>query len=92
MLARTFGCVRVVWNRTLAARHARYAAERKGTSYAATDRALTAMKKNPELAFLNEVPAVPLQQALRHQQAGATRAPSPAKQEPRPAREGIPAL
>jgi putative transposase len=67
VLARTFGCVRVVWNRTLAARHARYAAEGKGTSYAETDRALTEMKKDPELAFLNEVSSVPLQQALRHQ-------------------------
>ena len=67
MLARTFGCVRVVWNRTLDARHARYATERKGTSYAESDRALTAMKKDPGLAFLNEVSSVPLQQALRHQ-------------------------
>jgi putative transposase len=66
-LARTFGCVRVVWNRTLAARHQRYAAERTSTSYAETDRALTAMKKDPDLAFLNEVSSVPLQQALRHQ-------------------------
>jgi putative transposase len=32
VLARTFGCVRVVWNRTLAARHERYAAEGKSTS------------------------------------------------------------
>ena len=69
MLARTFGCVRVVWNRILAARHARYAAEGKGTSYAETDRTLTAMKREPEPEFLNEVSAVPLQQALRHQQA-----------------------
>ncbi len=45
VLARTFGCVRVVWNRTLAARHARYATESKPTSYAQTDAALTAMKK-----------------------------------------------
>jgi putative transposase len=67
VLVRTFGCVRVVWNRTLAARHARYAAERKGTSYAESDRALTAMKRDPGLAFLNEVSSVPLQQALRHQ-------------------------
>jgi putative transposase len=67
VLARTFGCVRVVWNRTLAARGARYAAEGKRTSYAQTDRALTAMKRDPELAFLNEVSSVPLQQALRHQ-------------------------
>jgi len=64
---RTFGCVRVVWNRTLAARHARWHTERTGTSYAETDRALTAMKKDPDLAFLSDVSSVPLQQALRHQ-------------------------
>ena len=69
MLNRTFGCARVVWNRTLAARRERYATEGKNTSYAETDRALTAMKKDPELAFLSEVSSVPLQQALRHQHA-----------------------
>ena len=67
VLARTFGCVRVVWNRTLAARHARYAVEGKPTSYAQTDAALTAMKKTPGLEWLNEVSSVPLQQTLRHQ-------------------------
>jgi len=72
VLARTFGCVRVVWNRTLAARQARYATERTGTSYAETDRALTAMKRDPDLAFLNEVSSVPLQQTLRHQHQAFT--------------------
>ncbi len=67
MLSRTFGCVRVVWNRTLAARHSRWRLERKATSYAESDRTLTAMKKDPDLAFLCEVSCVPLQQALRHQ-------------------------
>jgi len=67
MLNRTFGCVRMVWNRTLAARHARWQQERKSTSYAQTDAALTLLKKDPGLAFLNEVSSVPLQQALRHQ-------------------------
>ena len=67
MLNRTFGCVRVVWNRTLATRHARWHTERKKTSYAQTDAALTAMKTDPDLAFLREVSSVPLQQALRHQ-------------------------
>ena len=67
VLNRTFGCVRVVWNRTLAARQERYATGRVATSYAQTDRALTAMKKDPGLAFLTEVSSVPLQQALRHQ-------------------------
>jgi putative transposase len=32
MLARTFGCVRVVWNRTLAARQMRWATQGLGTS------------------------------------------------------------
>jgi putative transposase len=67
MLARTFGCIRVVWNRTLAARQERWTTQRKGTSYRATDAALTAMKRLPELAWLNQVSSVPLQQALRHQ-------------------------
>jgi putative transposase len=69
MLSRTFGCVRVVWNRTLAARIAQWRAECKGISYAASDRALTLMKTDPDLSFLNQVSSVPLQQALRHQQA-----------------------
>jgi putative transposase len=69
MLSRTFGCVRVVWNRTLAARNAQWRAECKGISYAASDRALTLMKTDPDLSFLNQVSSVPLQQALRHQQA-----------------------
>ena len=54
VLTRTFGCVLVVWNRTLAARHRRWHADHKGTSYAESDRALTAMKKDPELAFLSD--------------------------------------
>jgi putative transposase len=67
MPARTFGCVRVVWNRTLAARDARYATEGAHTSYRETNAGLTAMKRLPELAWLNEVSSVPLQQTLRHQ-------------------------
>jgi putative transposase len=72
VLNRTFGCVRVVWNRTLAARQARWHLAGKGTSYAQSDRALTAMKKDPALAFLSEVSCVPLQQALRHQHQAFT--------------------
>jgi putative transposase len=69
LLNRTFGCVRVVGNRTLAARQAAYATERKSISYAQSDAALTVMKRDPELAWLGEVSCVPLQQALRHQHA-----------------------
>lgn len=64
LLNRTFGCIRVVWKRTLAQRDARWSAEPRSTSYAGTDRALTAWKKTPELAFLTEVSSIPLQQAL----------------------------
>ena len=66
LLNRTFGCIRVVWNRTLAERHARYHVEGVSTSYKQTDAALTEWKKTPELTFLAEVSSVPLQQALRH--------------------------
>jgi putative transposase len=72
MLTRTLGCIRVVWNRTLAARHARWQHQREGTSYAQTDAALTAMKREQDLAFLSEVSSVPLQQALRHQHQAFT--------------------
>jgi putative transposase len=34
MLNRTFGCVRVVWNRTLAERERRWQQDRQGTMYA----------------------------------------------------------
>jgi putative transposase len=68
MLNRTFGCVRVVWNTILAARRERYATERAGTSYGQASAELTAMKHDPQRAWLNEVSCVPLQQALRHQQ------------------------
>jgi putative transposase len=69
VLNRTFGCVRVVWNQTLAWRHQRYRTDKTGTTYAQANARLTAMKATEELAWLNEVSSVPLQQAIRHQQA-----------------------
>lgn len=69
MLARTFGCVRAVWNRTLAARRAAYTTEKRSISYGEASAALTGWKRRPELVWLNEVSSVPLQQTLRHQQA-----------------------
>lgn len=67
VLNRTFGCVRLVWNRTLAERHRAYHAEGVKTSYKQTDAALAEWKKTEDLAFLSEVSSVPLQQTLRHQ-------------------------
>lgn len=68
VLNRTFGCVRVVWNRTLAWRHARWYSERRPTNFPAANAHLTAMKRDPDLVWLGEVSSVPLQQALRTQQ------------------------
>ncbi len=72
VLNRTFGCVRVVWNRTLAWRHQRYHAEQAPTGFTQANAYLTAMKGDPDLAWLNEVSSVPLQQAIRHQQVAYT--------------------
>ena len=69
VLNRTFGCIRVVWNRTLAWRRQRHQAAKTGTTFAQASAYLTAMKATEELAWLNEVSSVPLQQAIRHQQA-----------------------
>lgn len=69
LLRRTFGCVRLVWNKTLADRQQRYTTEQKATSYKQTDAALSEWKKTEDLAFLSEVSSVPLQQTLRHQHA-----------------------
>ncbi|WP_150242102.1 RNA-guided endonuclease InsQ/TnpB family protein [Nocardiopsis quinghaiensis] len=66
-LGRTFGCVRLVWNTTLAQRHTAYHQHGENTSYKQTDAALTGWKKTQDLAFLSEVSSVPLQQTLRHQ-------------------------
>ncbi len=44
-------------------------AEKTGTTYAQASAYLTAMKATEELTWLNEVSCVPLQQAVRHQQA-----------------------
>jgi putative transposase len=68
VLNRTFGCVRVVWNRTLAWRHARYQGEQATTNFTQANAYLTAMKATEDLGWLNEVSSVPLQQAIRHQQ------------------------
>ncbi|MBM0237266.1 transposase [Micromonospora sp. ATA32] len=71
-LARTFGCVRKVYNLALAARTESWTLRQERVTYHATSAMLTAWKKTEELAYLNEVSSVPLQQALRHLQAAFT--------------------
>ncbi|MFE7235425.1 RNA-guided endonuclease InsQ/TnpB family protein [Streptomyces sp. NPDC057596] len=67
-LSRTFGCVRKVYNMALAARTEAWARQER-VNYNQTSAMLTEWKKTEELTYLNEVSAVPLQQALRHLQA-----------------------
>ncbi|MEV4136903.1 transposase [Dactylosporangium sp. NPDC049742] len=67
-LARTFGCVRLVYNMALQARSEAWTLRQERVNYNATSALLTGWKRTEELAFLNEVSSVPLQQALRHLQ------------------------
>ncbi|MEV5010540.1 RNA-guided endonuclease TnpB family protein [Streptomyces sp. NPDC056159] len=67
-LSRTFGCVRKVYNMALAVRTEAWV-RRERVNYNQTSAMLTEWKKTEELAYLDEVSAVPLQQALRHLQA-----------------------
>lgn len=71
-LSRTFGCVRKVYNMALAARTEAWVLRQERVNYNATSAMLTAWKKTEELAYLNDVSSVPLQQTLRHLQAAFT--------------------
>jgi putative transposase len=67
-LARTFGCARKVWNLALDARTTAWYQRQQRVGYVQTSALLTEWKRSEDLAFLNEVSSVPLQQALRHLQ------------------------
>ncbi|MER5396080.1 RNA-guided endonuclease TnpB family protein [Streptomyces sp. NPDC002599] len=70
-LSRTFGCVRKVYNLALAARTEAWTRQER-VNYNQSSAMLTAWKKTEELAFLNDVSSVPLQQCLRHLQVAFT--------------------
>ncbi|WP_338778466.1 IS200/IS605 family accessory protein TnpB-related protein [Streptomyces sp. DG1A-41] len=63
-LSRTFGRVREVYDMALAARTEAWTRQER-VNYNQTSAMLTAWKKAEELAYLDEVSCVPLQQALR---------------------------
>jgi putative transposase len=67
-LSRTFGCVRLVYNKALEERTRAWYSEQRRVSYVQSSAALTEWKKTEEFAFLTEVSSVPLQQTLRHLQ------------------------
>ena len=72
MLRRTLGCVRLVYNKALAARTTAWNESQERVGYAQTSALLTSWKKQKDLDFLTEVSCVPLQQGLRHLQTAFT--------------------
>ncbi|WP_427159883.1 RNA-guided endonuclease InsQ/TnpB family protein [Aliinostoc sp. HNIBRCY26] len=72
ILRRTIGCVRLVFNKALAARTETWYERQQKVDYVQSSAMLTQWKKLEELQFLNEVSCVPLQQGLRHLQTAFT--------------------
>lgn len=67
LLAQSFGCVRFVWNNTLAYRTEAYQEREETISHSAAEKRLVALKA--EYPWLKDVSSVILQQALRDQKA-----------------------
>ena len=75
LLAKTFGCIRWVYSKALANREQFLQDTGKGSTYNRDAGLLTEWKR--EAAWLSEVSAVPLQQALRHLQFSCSVSVSP---------------
>ena len=65
-LARTFGCVRFVYNWALRQKTDAYYKDHQRLSYKDLSAWLPDLKKQEATAWLSDVASVPLQQALRH--------------------------
>jgi len=68
LLAKTFGCVRFVYNHILKWRTDAYYERKEKIGYLAAHKQLTLIKKLDEYKWLNDASAVALQQTLRHQE------------------------
>ena len=68
ILAKTFGCARFAYNYMLRQRTDAWFQRQEKVGYHETSAMLTALKKQPDFAWLNEVSSVPVQQSLRHLQ------------------------
>lgn len=67
-LAKTFGCVRYVYNRALAERSQAWTQEQRRVTHAETDKWLTGWKREPATEWLTEPSKGPLQACLRNLQ------------------------
>jgi putative transposase len=65
LIAKTFGCCRLVYNKGLALRKDAYETTKESIGYKETNAMLTSLKKNVEFEFLKEVDSMALQQSLR---------------------------
>lgn len=65
LIAKTFGCCRLVYNKGLALRKDTYEAAKESIGYKETNAMLTSLKKEENFAFLKEVDSMALQQSLR---------------------------
>ncbi|MDY7008160.1 MAG: RNA-guided endonuclease TnpB family protein [Cyanobacteriota bacterium] len=72
LLRRTLGCVRLVYNKALAARTQAWYENKDRVGYKQTSAMLTHWKKQEDLDFGAEISSVPLQQGLRHLQTAFT--------------------
>ena len=66
LFAKTFGCVRLVYNHWLDRKIKQYEQDKTAVGYTACAKEMAEMKKIEEYAFLKEVDSVSLQQSLRH--------------------------
>jgi len=66
MFAKTFGCVRLVYNKFLDRRIKQYKKDKTSVSYNTCAKEMAEMKKDKENSFLKEVDSIALQQSLRH--------------------------
>ena len=65
LIAKTFGCTRLVYNKALDLRKSKYENEGITIFYKDTNEMLTLLKKDEDFAFLNEIDSIALQQSLR---------------------------
>lgn len=66
LFAKTFGCVRLVYNHWLDRKIKQYEEDKTTITYNMCAKEMAGMKKTEEYSFLQEVDSVSLQQSLRH--------------------------
>ena len=66
LFAKTFGCVRMVYNHWLDRKIKQYEESKTAVTYTVCAKEMAELKKTDEYSFLQEVDSVSLQQSLRH--------------------------